>query len=84
MEEGIRHDYDELSEFLHPNWAGVMGAFGKIDKEDFRLEVGKENRTLKPIIGLSPFVAALHACEIFYNEAVKSILVMSDYFSASN
>ena len=84
MVEGIRHDYDELSEFLHPNWAGVMGAFGKIDKEKFRLELGKENRTLKPIIGLSPFVAALQAFEIFYDEVGKSILVMNDFFESSS
>jgi hypothetical protein len=82
--EGIRHDYDELSEFLHPNWAGVMGAFGKIDKDNFRLELGKENRTLKPIIGLSPFVAALQAFEIFYNEVGKSILVMNDFFESAS
>jgi len=32
---GFEQSYNSLSEYAHPNWAGVLGAFGEIDKEAF-------------------------------------------------
>ncbi len=31
----FRKSYDDLSEYAHPNWCGVLGAFSKLDRENF-------------------------------------------------
>lgn len=30
---GFRRQYDELSEYAHPNWCGVLGAFSELNRE---------------------------------------------------
>jgi hypothetical protein len=38
---GVLQSYDQLSEFAHPNWAGVSGLYSKIDKPNFTVNFGR-------------------------------------------
>ena len=78
--EGIYCEYEELSEFLHPNWSGAMGAFGKIDQKISVLELGKEQRSLKPVIGLLPFSLSLFVAIEYYKSLLRLIQEMNEYF----
>ena len=78
----FRNDYEELHEFLHPSWAGVMGAFGTIYKENFRFELRGQSRSLKIEIGLYPFMACLQAFGEYYNDLSPLIQDMNRYFES--
>ena len=36
----FREMYDWLCEFTHPNWGGVMGAYSKVDRQNWRVTFG--------------------------------------------
>ena len=42
--EGLRHQYDMLSEFAHPNWAGTTLLYSKSDPSNFRTTFGANIR----------------------------------------
>jgi hypothetical protein len=80
--EGINGDYEILCEFLHPNWSGAMGAFGKIDQKNSVLELGREQRSLKPVIGLLPFSLSLWVAIEYYKRLPRLIQKMNEYFES--
>lgn len=41
---GFRGVYDNLSELSHPNWAGTLGIYTKIDREKLWVDFGKNIR----------------------------------------
>ena len=71
--EGFRHNYDRLSEFCHPNYSGVFGAYAAINKETGWVDFGREIRKLSPMVGLHPLVASLKMFKHFYNESAELI-----------
>lgn len=44
---GVRHAYDSLSEFAHPNWRGVLGLFSRTDEVEFTTYFGRGLRGLE-------------------------------------
>lgn len=60
--------YDSLSEFIHPNWSGVHGAYAKTDKENFSENLGPEFTELPLPIGLIPLRASLEAFKFYYDK----------------
>jgi hypothetical protein len=42
--EGFRDVYDNLSELSHPNWAGTLGIYTKIDRDKLWVDFGKNIR----------------------------------------
>ena len=44
--EGFREQYDNLSEFAHPNWAGTSLLYSKSDPKTARTEFAKNIRSL--------------------------------------
>lgn len=48
--EGLLEHYDLLSEIAHPNFAGVLGSYGRAGSVKFELIVGPRDR-LKSIVG---------------------------------
>ena len=60
--------YDSLSEFIHPNWSGVHGAYAKTDKENFSEDLGPEVTELPLPIGLIPLRASLEAFKFYYDK----------------
>lgn len=69
----FRHIYDRLSEFCHPNYSGVFGAYAKINKETGWVDFGKEMKKINPMIGLHPLVASLELFKFYYNESAELI-----------
>ena len=47
---GYRKHYDILSEYVHPNWHGTMGLFGKTGGKDLKVEFGRYIRGKKTIV----------------------------------
>ena len=64
----FRRAYDVLSEFTHPNYCGVHGAYGKIDKKNIWTDLGAEKRNVPIISGLSPLVGSLELFTYYYDE----------------
>jgi hypothetical protein len=67
--EGFRQQYDRLSEFAHPNWAGTTLLYSKSDAADCRTEFGSNIRGADStkMIGLANLNVALMAFDRSYN-----------------
>ena len=65
---GYREMYDLLCEYAHPNFYGVLDAFGKVNAEQLWLDLGDEIQKPRPAIGLAPLLGALSIFEESYNE----------------
>jgi hypothetical protein len=67
--EGFRHQYDRLSEFAHPNWAGTALLFSKIDRSRAVADFGENLRFADSAraIGVSNLSVALAMSEVSYN-----------------
>ena len=66
---GFRHQYDRLSEFAHPNWAGTTFLFSKIDYSTGITDFGENIRGTESTrrIGLANLSVALAMFEVSYN-----------------
>jgi len=67
---GFRKNYDQLSEYAHPNWSGVLGMFATTDHENIVIDLGtslrgKENA--KSQISVS-FTTNIEILVMAYNE----------------
>ena len=51
-----RTAYDDLSEFAHPNWSGVSGAYSKLDRNTMILYLGKKYSNV-PLMMALPLLA---------------------------
>lgn len=71
--DGFRYNYDRLSEFCHPNYSGVLGAYAVINRETGWVDFGKEIQKLNPMVGLHPLVASLEMFKHFYNKSADLI-----------
>ena len=73
---GFRHQYDRLSEFAHPNWAGTAFLFSKIDYSTAIAEFGENTRGTESTrrIGLANLSAALAIFEVSYNRITDLML----------
>ena len=69
-EKKIRKMYDDLSEFAHPNWWGNLAIMGKVDRNNYKLDFGKEFRKWEsPLkIGIISALIVLQSSEDIYNE----------------
>lgn len=79
---GFEQTYNSLSEYTHPNWAGVLGAFGEIDKEAFELLLGPNHRTSALASGVSALSGALLTFHHFYNDMAEMLYRLNDHFEA--
>jgi hypothetical protein len=77
---GFRATYDSLSEYSHPNWSGVLGAFGEIDQSDYALVLGPNERTTVFVSGVSALSGSLLTMQHFYNDMVKMLYQLNEYF----
>jgi hypothetical protein len=42
--KGLQQQYDQLSEFVHPNWSGTTGIYSRFDHGEARVEFGRNIR----------------------------------------
>ncbi len=64
----FRRSYESLSEYCHPNCAGVHSSFVKIDKENIWADIGSTHtrESVDPIVGT--LLASLELFEHYYNK----------------
>ena len=77
---GFRASYDSLSEFAHPNWCGVFGAFGKVDPANRLLTLGPSGRTSVFESGTSVLCASLSALSHYYNDMAELVATVNEHF----
>ena len=67
--EGFRHQYDRLSEFAHPNWAGTILLFSKVDESRAVAHFGENIRggDSARTIGAVNLAVSLQMFEVSYN-----------------
>jgi hypothetical protein len=67
--KGFQHQYDHLSEFVHPNWSGTAGLYSRFDHDDALVEFGHNLRGGEGAkgIGLTNLSVALVFFEHIYN-----------------
>ena len=82
--KGLRGMYEALCEFTHPNWSGVLGAYGSIDQENCRLILGNKDNAKKIGIGFAPFVQSLIIFSEYYNGLAEHIYLIDSYFDSLN
>ena len=64
---GFRHQYDILSEFAHPNWAGTTGLYCKVDLGNFWTDLGSRDNNGPKRVGVISLSVALGMFESSYN-----------------
>ena len=74
--------YDFISDFCHPNYSGMLGIYGNIDKENVRFYVGRdygyeENVFSHIITGL---VTGLEIFSVSTNNIMNNIDDLNDFF----
>ena len=77
---GYRETYDSLCEFAHPNWSGVLGAFGTIDHENHTLHLGPRDEPRILIIGVTSLAMALGLFQYVYNDMIDSLHALDFHF----
>lgn len=67
--KGIKDAYNLMSEYAHPNWAGVMLLYSKPDPITYITYFGKNIRDPNPpaLMGLDCLIGALEMFEYIYN-----------------
>ena len=80
---GLREMYDALSEFVHPNWDGVLGAYSGLDTENHLLSLGSAHSDLPLNIALDPFVLSLAIFQDYYNSLGDIVLALNERYGSA-
>ena len=64
---GIREMYDQLSEFCHPNYGGVLASYSHLSEDKSILYLGPDPNSLLPM-GSFPFVSSLKIAYHYYKQ----------------
>mgnify|MGYP001806019569 FL=1 len=80
----FRNNYDNLCEITHPNWAGILGALGKIDHQAFELKLGLIKDSPTQMAGLNTLSSTLMAFYHYYNASADLMLKLNEYFEQSD
>ena len=76
--QGYRNAYNSLSEFAHPNWSGLFGAYSKLNQEKIILELGKEVGNIPLSVALPLLLGALTLFIDCYNEMETYLLQFNE------
>jgi hypothetical protein len=77
---GFRDNYDALSEYVHPNWAGVLGAYGETVEQPFGLNLVTTAKPDGYAAGLFVLLSTLKSFEGYYKQAGESVRRLNDCF----
>jgi len=72
---GVRHAYDLMSEFAHPNWSGVTSLFARTDREAYVTYFGRmrEGEKALAVTILSALAGCLALFELDYNAVADAL-----------
>jgi hypothetical protein len=73
--EGLRWWYEELSEYAHPNYPGLMGSYGIVDEEELMVYLGTNQDTEKASwhFGIAALCSFLEVAIFIYNKMVEPL-----------
>lgn len=77
---GLRQMYDDLCEFTHPNWSGVLAAYSVYDDDSHIMNLRKNGPSTRIEQGVAPFVQSLVMFSDYYNGIAEQIIAMDAYF----
>jgi hypothetical protein len=71
--EHFRDSYDDLSEYAHPNWPGLMGSYGNLVEETATLHLCREASKISAMVAI-PLLAASLAVFLHHYDEIKKRL----------
>lgn len=75
---GVREMYDHLSEYCHPNFAGVVASYSRLNDAGDMLLLGSHDEP--PMrLGSTPFLIALKLAVHYYNRIDSNLGAISSY-----
>jgi hypothetical protein len=77
---GFRHSYDNLSEYTHPNWSGLLGSYGTVDREQHILHLGIRDPTYGMRATTHALAGALHTFKHFYVQSGENLARFNGHF----
>jgi hypothetical protein len=77
---GFQGSYDALCEYAHPNWAGVLGSFGRGDEARGALLLAERSDDPACEIGTNALAGSLLTFHHIYNELAEMIHRLNDHF----
>ena len=80
---GFREMYDTLSEYSHPNYSGVFGAFGTVDQEKFMLELGPKKDESSVSVGANALASTMNILVHYYDEMPALMVALNRHFEPS-
>lgn len=63
---GFRSTYNQFSEYVHPNWSGLLGTFGRVDPETRALHLGAFEESAAWGVGVHALVGLLAEFQDIY------------------
>lgn len=80
---GFRQMYDSLSEYAHPNWAGLKGAYGTTDKEKYVTRFGTRSARSTPGVGVAALAGTLLVFHHYYNALGVELEKVNSHFDGA-
>ena len=80
---GFKTSYNELSEFVHPNWSGTLGSFGSIDESTDALFYGASNDPVDDGVGLGALAGSVGVFSEIYSELIPLLVDLNSRFTSS-
>lgn len=79
---GFRRSYDQLSEYAHPNWCGVLGAFHEIDVDTHIASFDAFDRPEVRVGNLAALGGALVVARAVYDDCAEKIAQLNEAFDS--
>lgn len=81
---GVKEAYNALSEYVHPNWSGLLGTFGKIDAATHTLNLGMSEKSAAWGIGVNALTGAMFEFHRVYTALAPLVEQLDSYFESSS
>lgn len=78
----FRSSYDNLSEYAHPNWSGLLGSYGTINHESHELRLGIRDRSSSFKSAGLVLSSALLTFKHYYNLSADNLKAFNDYYES--
>lgn len=79
---GFRDAYNALSEYVHPNWSGMLGSFGTIDRANHALHLGMFEQSAAWGSGINALAGSLAEFLRIYAALPPLITELNNHFEA--
>lgn len=81
---GVKDAYNALSEYVHPNWSGLLGTFGKIDSANHTLNLGMSEKSAARGSGVNALAGVILEFHRVYTALGPLVERLNSYFESSN